>query len=165
MATRFLEVRTALRTATKSDLFTGDVNNMRSKQEVKENVILFYLDQKTKQITGPYYTHCCSDFLHLYTRHAFGLVGTVINMPNVITNEFVFDMVLREANADDVKEAAKFIKLHQVYYVFDEHNLTGPLFIDNSITILYLDNLIAKKQLFVPNERQHFKKKDLKKSA
>ena len=47
MATRFLEVRTALRTASKNDLFTGDVNDMHSKQAVKENVIVFYLDQNT----------------------------------------------------------------------------------------------------------------------
>lgn len=162
MATRFLEVRTALRSAYKSDLFTGDVNEMHSKQAVKENVVVFYLDQKTKQISGPHYTHSCTDFMQLYTRYAYNLVGTIGNMPNVVTNEFVFDMVLREATADDVKEAVKFIKLNQVYYIYNEQNLTGPLFIDNSVTLLYLDNLIAKKQLFVPNERQHFRKKELK---
>ena len=165
MATRFLEVRTALRTASKNDLFTGNVNDMHSKQAVKENVIVFYLDQNTKQISGPFYTHSCTDFLQLYTRYAYNLVGTIGSMPNVVSNEFVFDMVLREGNADDVKEAAKFIKLHQVYYIYDNANLTGPLFIDHSVTHLYLGNLIAKKQLFVPNERQHFRKKDLKKSA
>lgn len=165
MSSRYLEVRTALRTANKSDLFTGNVNDMHSKQAVKENVVVFYLHEKTKQISGPFYTHTYSDFLQLYTRYAFNLVGTIINMPTVVTNEFVFDMVLREAQADDVKEANKFLKLHQIYYVYDGHTLTGPLFIDHSVTLLYLDNLIAKKQLFVPNERQHFRKKELKKAS
>jgi hypothetical protein len=165
MSSRYLEVRTALRTANKSDLFTGNVNDMHSKQAVKENVVVFYLHEKTKQISGPHYTHTYSDFLQLYTRCAFNLVGTVVPMPEEVTNEFIFDMVLRQAKADDVKEVGKYLKIHQVYYIYDDHKLTGPLFIDHSVTLLYLDNLIAKKQLFVPNERQHFRKKELKKAS
>jgi hypothetical protein len=39
-----LEVRTAvIIRATKYDLFTGDVENMHSKQGIKENTTVFYL--------------------------------------------------------------------------------------------------------------------------
>jgi hypothetical protein len=77
----------------------------------------------------------------------------------------MFDLVLREASIDDVKDTPKHIKLNRIYYVYGTQVLTGPFYTDNSTTSLFLENLVAKKQLFVPNERQHFKIKDLKKTA
>jgi hypothetical protein len=162
---KLLEVRTALRRATKWDLFTGNVNDMQSKQGIKDNVCVFYLHQKTKQLSGPHTIYSYLDFRDVYERMAFGLVGIITPMPNEITNEFLFDLVLREASIDDVKDTLRHIKLNQIHFIYDNRVLTGPFYIDNSTTSLYLENLIARKQLFVPNERQHFKKKELKKTA
>jgi hypothetical protein len=38
---KLLEVRTALRRATKEDLFTGEIYNLQGKQGVKDNVTVF----------------------------------------------------------------------------------------------------------------------------
>ncbi|MBX9886659.1 MAG: hypothetical protein K2Y30_01840 [Flavobacteriaceae bacterium] len=162
---KLLEVRAALRTASKTDLFAGDVHNMRAKQWIKENTTVFYLDWETNQLSGPHIVTEDNNFNDLYNRMAYGKCGVITPRPNVITNEFMFDLVLREASIDDVKDTPKHIKLNRIYYVYDVHVLTRPFYTDNSTTSLFLENLVAKKQLFVPNERQHFKIKDLKKTA
>ena len=162
---KLLEVRTALRTATKYDLFIGDLENMNSKQAVKDSVTVFYLDQKTKAISGPRLIHIESQFVNLYHRMAYSLVGIITAIPNVVTNEFIFDLVLREASIDDLKYTPRHIKYNRIYYTYAEQKLTGPLYIDKSTTSLFLENLVAKKQVFVPNERQHFKNKSLGKTG
>lgn len=162
---KLLEVRTAIRRATKEDLFSGDVYNMLSKQGVKDNVTVFYLDQITKAIYGPRTIFDYSDFTDVYIRMAMGLCGVITPIPNVITNEFMFDLVLREASIDDLKDTPRHIKMNRLYYVYADQKLLGPFYIDNSTTSLYLENLVAKKQIFVPNERQHFRIKQLKKTA
>lgn len=162
---KLLEVRTALRTATKQDLFSGDVHNMRAKQWVKENTTVFYLDWKTNVISGPYIITEENNFNDLYNRMAYGKCGVITPMPNVLTNEFLFDLVLREASIDDLKDTPLHIKINRIYYVYAAQKLTGPFFTDKSTTSLFLENLVAKKQIFVPNERQHFKKKEYKKTA
>jgi hypothetical protein len=162
---KLLEVRTAIRRATKEDLFTGDVYNMLSKQGVKDNVTVFYLDQITKAIYGPRTIFDYSDFTDLYIRMQLGLVGIITPMPNVVTNEFLFDLVLREASIDDLKDTPRHIKMNRLYYTYADQKLLGPFYIDNSTTSLYLENLVAKNQIFVPNERQHFRKKEYKKTA
>jgi hypothetical protein len=48
---KLLEVLAVIR-ATKYDLFTGDVENMHSKQGIKENTTVFYLDWETNAISG-----------------------------------------------------------------------------------------------------------------
>jgi hypothetical protein len=162
---KLLEVRTAIRRATKEDLFTGNLYNMLSKQGVKDNVTVFYLDQKTKEIYGPRTIFDYSDFTDLYIRMQMGLVGVIIPLPNVVTNEFLFELVLREASIDDLKDTPRHIKMNRMYYTYAEQKLLGPFYIDNSTTSLFLENLVAKKQIFVPNERQHFKKKEYQKTA
>lgn len=162
---KLLEVRTAIRRATKKDLFTGDVHTMHTKQGVKDNVTVFYLDQNTKALFGPRTIFEYSDFTDLYIRMQLGLVGIITQMPNVVTNEFLFDLVLREASIDDLKDTPRHLKMNRLYYTYAEQKLLGPFYIDNSTTSLYLENLIAKKQIFVPHERQHFKKKEFKKTA
>ena len=162
---KLLEVSTALRTATKYDLFTGDLENMRAKQAIKDCVTVFYLDQITKKISGPFMIYTESDFVNLYHRMAYSLVGIIIDIPNVVTTEFVFDLVLREASIEDVKYSSRHIKYNRIYYTYAGQKLIGPLHIDKSTTSLYLENLVAKNQLFVPNERQHFKNKSLRKTG
>lgn len=162
---KYIEVRTALRTASKTDLFGGDVHNMRAKQWVKENVTVFYLDWETNQLSGPHLLREENDFFQLYQRMTFSKVGVIIPMPNVVSNEFLFDMVLREASIDDLKDTPRHIKLNRIYYVYAAQKLTGPFYTDKSTTSLFLENLVAKKQIFVPNERQHFKLKEYQKTA
>jgi hypothetical protein len=154
---KLLEVKAALRTASKTDLFAGDVNNMRAKQWIKENTTVFYLDWETNMLSGPFIVTESNDFFELYQRMIFGKCGVITPLPNVITNEFLFDMVLREASIDDLKDTPKHIKMNRIYYVYDGKTNTGPFYTDNSTTSLFLENLVAKKQIFVPNERQHFK--------
>lgn len=161
----YLEVRTALRTATKEDLFTGDLYNLQGKQGVKDNTTVFYLDFKTNEISGPRTVYEYSDFRELYTRMIYNKVGVITDIPNVISGEFLFDMVLREASIDDMKDTPRHIKKNRVYYTYSQKALLGPFYVDNSTTSLYLENLIAKKQLFVPNERQHFKIRALHKAS
>lgn len=156
---KLLEVRTALIRATKYDLFTGNLEDMHAKQAVKENTTVFYLDWKTNAITGPKITGDYTNFNDLYNRMAYGKCGVIIPMPNVITNEFLFELVLRKASIEDMKDTPRHIKLHRIYYVYADHKLAGPFYTNNSTTSLHIGNMLAKKQLFVPNERQHFKKK------
>lgn len=160
-----LEVRTAIRRASKSDLFTGDVNNMNAQQEVRDNLTVFYLDYFTNKISGPHLLYSYSCFLEVYRRMAYGKCGIITPIPNVVTNEIFFDLVLREASIDDVKDTPIHIKKNRIYYTYADKKLSGPFYIDNSITSLYLENLIAKKQIFVPNERQHFKIRELQKAS
>lgn len=160
-----LEVPTAIRRATKYDLFTGDVDDLESKQNVKDNVTVFNLDYVTNAISGPHIIYSISIFLDVYRRMAYGKCGIIVPMPADLTNIFIFEMVLREATIDDVKDTPRHIKLNRVYYTYIEKKLVGPLFIDNSITSLYLEELIAKNQIFVPNERQHFKNRSLQKAS
>lgn len=160
-----LEVRAALRRATKYDLFTGNVDDMRAKQGVKDNVTVFYLHEKTKQLYGPRTIFQETDFLDVYSMMALGLIGIITEMPKEVTNEFVFDLVLREASLEDMKDTPRHIKRNRLYYTYSEQKLLGPFYTDNSTTSLLLENLVAKKQIFVPNERQHFKKKEYKKAG
>ena len=162
---KLLEVRTALIRATKYDLFTGNLEEMHARQAVKENTTVFYLDWKTNAITGPKIIGDYTNFNDLYNRMAFGKCGVIVPIPTVITNEFLFELVLREASIDDMRDTPRHIKLHRIYYVYDDQKLAGPFYTDNSTMSLYLENLLAKNQLFVPNERQHFKKKEYKKTA
>lgn len=161
----FLEVRTALRTATKHDLFTGNVNEMHAVHGIRENVTVFYLHEKTKAISGAFRLHDGTNFLTLFTRMTWNLVGVITPVPNVVTNDFIFDLVLREASLEDLKYNSKHIRLDVLYYTYADHKLTGPFYTDNSTTALYIENLVIKKQIFIPNERQHFRKKENKKAA
>jgi hypothetical protein len=162
---KLLEVSTAIRTATKHDLFTGDVENMKAKQAIKDCVTVFYLDQKTKAISGPSMIYTESQFTNLYHRMAYGLVGVITDLPTVITNEFVFDLVLREASIDDLRYTPRHLKHNRIYYTYADNTLTGPLHIDNSTTSLYLENLVSRNHIWIPNERQHFKNKSLRKTG
>jgi hypothetical protein len=160
-----LEFRTALRRATKEDLFTGNVNDLRSKQGLKDNITVFYLHPKTKLLYGPKTIFSESDFLEVYAKMAYGLIGIITPIPNVLTNEFLFDMVLREALIEDLKYTARNIKLNCLYYTYANQILLGPFYTDNSTTSEKLEDLVSKKQIFIPNERQHFKIKLAKKAA
>lgn len=162
---KLLEVRTALIRATKYDLFTGDLENMRAKQFVKENTTVFYLDWKTNQISGPRIIGDHTNFNDLYERMVFGKCGVIVPMPTVVTNEFLFELVLREASIDDLKDTSRHIKMHRIYYVYADQKLVGPFYTDKGTTSLYIENMVAKKQIFVPYERQHFKKKEYQKTA
>lgn len=155
-----LEVRTVMRRACKYDLFVGELDYLKGKQAVKENTTIFYRCSKTGTFTGPKMIH--NNFVELYCKMQFGEIGVIAPVPNVVTNEILFDLVLREATLDDLKDTPRHIKLHRIYYTYDSHILLGPFYTDNSTTSLYLENLVAKNQIFVPNERQHFKKKEMK---
>jgi hypothetical protein len=159
---KFIEVRTALRRATKEDLFTGAIYDLKGKQGVKDNNTLFYRDLKTGQFQGPHTIFSHNNFVNIYRQMSYGMIGVIIPMPTVVTNEFLFDLVLREASIDDLKDTPRHIKLNRIYYTYDSQILLGPFYTDNSTTSLYLENLVAKNQIFVPNERQHFKKKEMK---
>jgi hypothetical protein len=161
---KLLEVRTAVIRATKHDLFIGDVENMHAKQSIKENTTVFYLDWETNIISGPRILQEYTDFQEVYERMAYGKCGVIVPIPTVVTNEFLFDLVLREALTDDLKDTPRHIRLHRMYYIYADQKLLGPFYTDKSTTILYLDNLLAKKQVFVPNERQHFTIKQVKKT-
>ena len=157
---KLLEVRTVMQRATKYDLFTGDLNNLKGKQAVKENTTIFYRDPKTGTFTGPFMIP--PHFVELYCKMQFGEIGVIAPVPTVVTNEILFDLVLREASIDDLKDTPRHIKLNRIFYTYDGHILLGPFYTDNSTTSLYLENLVAKNQIFVPNERQHFKKREMK---
>lgn len=157
-----LEVRTAIRRATKEDLFLGDIYDLKGKQRVKENTTIFYRDPKTGNFTGPGTIYSSSYFPEIYSQMLHGMLGVIVPMPNVVTYEFLFDLVLREASIDDLKDTPRHIKLNRVFYTYAERILLGPFYTDNSTTSLYLENLVARNQIFVPNERQHFKKREMK---
>jgi hypothetical protein len=62
--------------ATKYDLFTGDVENMHSKQGIKENnSILFRWE--TNAISGPRILAEYTDFKEVYERMVYGKCGVV----------------------------------------------------------------------------------------
>lgn len=159
---KLLEVRTAIRRATKEDLFLGDIYDLKGKQRIKENATVFYRDSKTGQFQGPHSLSSSNYFPEVYAQMTYGMIGVIVPMPTVVTHEFLFDLVLREASIDDLKDAPRHIKLHRIHYIYADQKLLGPFYTDNSTTSLYLENLVAKNQIFVPNERQHFKKKELK---
>lgn len=160
---KLLEVRSVMSRATKYDLFTGELNDLKGKQAVKENTTIFFRDPKTGTFTGPAMIY--NNFVELYCKMQFGEIGVIAPVPTVVTNEILFDLVLREASIDDLKDSPRHIKLNRIFYTYDSHILLGPFYTDNSTTSLYLENLVAKNQIFVPNERQHFKKRELKKVA
>lgn len=160
-----LEVPSAIRRATKYDLFTGDVDDLTAQQGLKDNNTVFHLDYVTNQISGPHMIFNYENFFDVYRRMIYGKTGIIIPIPNDLTNIFVFDLVLREASIDDVKDTPRHLKYNRIYYTYIDRQVIGPLYIDNSTTSLYLENLIAKKQLFIPNERQHFKKREIKKAS
>ena len=157
---KLLEVRSAMRRATKYDLFTGDLKNLKAKQGVKDNVTVFYRYEKGGNITGPCTLYSYKDFVELYHMMLFGMIGVITPIPNIISNEIIFDLVLREATIEDLKDTPRHIKLNRMYYTYAEQHLLGPFYINNSTTSLFLENLVAKKQVFVPNEKQHFLKKE-----
>lgn len=154
---KLLEVRSVMQRATKYDLFIGDLNNPKGKQAIKENTTFFYRNPKTGMFTGPIMIY--DDFVELYCKMEFGEIGIIAPVPKVVTNEVVFDLVLREACIDDIRYTPRQIKVNRIFYSYDGHVLQGPFYTDNSTTSAYLENLVEKRQIFVPNERQHFKKK------
>ncbi|WP_157509950.1 hypothetical protein [Flavobacterium denitrificans] len=160
-----LEARTALRRATKYDLFTGDLENMNAVQKVKDCTHVFILDQYTKEFMCSRYFYEESDFVDIYHQMAFGLIGIITPFPNVITNEYIFDLVLREASLDDLRYTPRHLRYNQIFYTYASQKLIGPFYIDRSTTTEYLENLVEKKQIFIPHERQHFKDKSLKKTG
>jgi hypothetical protein len=162
---KLLEVRTAVIRATKYDLFTGDVEDMQARQSIKENTTVFYLDWETNAISGPRILAEYTDFKELYERMAYGKCGVIVPIPNVVTNEFLFELVLREASIDDLKDTPRHIKINRMYYTYADQVLLGPFYTCNGTTSETLEKLLLKKQIFVPNERQHFKIKQLKKTA
>ena len=162
---KLLEVRTALKRATKEDLFTGAIYDLKGKQAVKDNTTVFYRDLKTGQFQGPHTLFTNSYFPEIYAQMSYGMIGVIVPVPTVVTNEILFDLVLREASIDDLKYTPRHIKLNRIFYTYDSHILLGPFYTDNSTRSLYLENLVAKNQIFVPNERQHFKKRENKKAA
>lgn len=159
---KLLEVRTAIRRATKEDLFTGDIYNPAGKQGVKDNTTVFFRSPETGKFSGPTMIYSYSWFTELFIQMTHGMIGVITPMPNVVTNEYLFDLVLREASIDDLKDTPRHIKLNRIFYTYADQKLLGPFYTDNSTTSLYLENLVAKNQIFVPNERQHFRKKELK---
>lgn len=159
---KLLEVRTAIRRATKEDLFTGDLHDLKGKQGVKDNTTVFYRSPATGQFTGPGMIYSSSYFPEIYSQIIYGMLGVITPTPNIVTNEFLFELVLREASIADLKDTPRHIKLNRIFYTYDSHVLLGPFYTDNGTTSLYLENLVAKNQIFVPNERQHFKKREMK---
>lgn len=157
---KLLEVRSVMSRATKYDLFTGELNDMKGRQAVKENTTIFYRDPETGTFTGPKMIH--HNFVELYAQMSYGMIGVIAPVPTVVTNEILFDLVLREASIDDLKDTPRHIKLNRIFYTYDSQVLLGPFYTDNGTTSLYLENLVAKNQIFVPNERQHFKKREMK---
>lgn len=161
---KLLEVRSVMSRATKYDLFTGEINDLKGKQWVKENTTVFYRDPGTGNFTGPSLLSS-GHFVELYCQMQFGQIGVISPVPSVVTNEILFDLVLREASLDDVKYTPRQIKLNRIYYIYDAHTLSGPFYTSNATTHEYLNHLIDKEQLFVPNERQHFKVREQKRAA
>lgn len=159
---KLLEVRAAIRRATKEDLLLGDIYDINGKQRIKENTTVFYRDTRTGQFQGPHSLSSSSYFPEVYSQMTHGMLGVIVPIPTIVTHEFLFELVLREASIEDLKDAPRHIKLHRIYYTYCERLLLGPFFTDNSTTSLYLENLVAKNQIFVPNERQHFKKREMK---
>jgi hypothetical protein len=159
---KLLEVRTALRRATKEDLFNGSLYDLKGKQGIKDNTTVFYRDTKTGKLQGPHTLFSYNYFPEIYAQMSHGMIGVIVPMPSVVTNEILFDLVLREALIEDLKDTPRHIKTNRIYYTYDSHVLLGPFYTDNSTTSLFLENLVARKQIFIPYERQHFKKKELK---
>jgi hypothetical protein len=157
---KLLEVRAAIRRATKEDLFTGDLDDMNAKQAIKDNTTVFYLHPETNQLHGPIQIYVYSDFLDVYRKMSYGKCGIIIPMPEEPTNEFIFNLVMREASIEDLMDTPIHLKLNRMYYTYSDKMLTGPLYIDHSITREYLEKRIAQKEIFIPNERQHFKKRE-----
>jgi hypothetical protein len=162
---KLLEASAAIKRATKEDLFTGAIYDLKEKQSIKENTTFFYRDIKTGQFQGPHILFSNNYFPEIYAQMTHGMIGVIVPMPNVVTNEILFDLVLREASIDDMKDAPRHIKLNRIYYTYDSQILIGPLYTDNSTTSLYIENLLTQKKLFVPNERQHYRKKTFKNTS
>ncbi len=153
----YLEVRTALRTATKVDLFDGDLFELEGKQWVKENTTVFYLDWQTNALSGPIMLWDESNFVDLYHRMAFGKCGVIVPFKPDEKQDFIFDLVLRVATVEDLKDTPRFIKMNRIYYIYSEKRITGPFFTDNSLTVTMLEEYLTQQKIFVPNERQHFR--------
>lgn len=160
-----LEVRTAIRRATKEDLFTGDIYNIKGKQGVKDNITVLYYCKKTGKFTALGMIYTSSYFPEIYSQMLHGMLGVIVPIPNVLSHEILIDLVLREASIEDLKDAPQHIRLNRIYYTYANRILLGPFYTDNSTASLYLENLVARNQIFVPNERQHFLKKEGKKAA
>ncbi len=154
-----------LKRASKEDLFTGDLYNMKAHQGIKDNTTIFYRLKKNSDIIGPKKIYSYSDFEEIYSRYLHGLIAVIAPLPNQVTNEFIFDLVLRQATIDDLKDTSIHTKLNQIYYVYTHQQVVGPFYINNATTSLFLENLVAKEEIFIPNERQHFKQKEYQKAG
>lgn len=150
---KLLEVPAALQKATLNDLFVGE--------SIKNNTTIFYRSLVTGALEGPY-TVYENSIDELYHQMNYGMIGVIKPLTNNLKNTFIFDLVLCEATAADLRDALNQLKQNQLYYTYINQNLQGPFYIDNSATNLYVDNLLSKKQVFVINKRQHFKKKAVK---
>jgi hypothetical protein len=161
---KLIEVRATIRRACKNDLFSGDVFNLKAKQGIKDNVTVFYRHPQTKQIEGPIVLKQTDVFHSVYTAYVFGSIG-VINVKPDFDKDFVFDLVLREANMSDFLDHLEIVKTNITYYTYHSQILQGPFYTDRSTNDIYLSNMMLKNCIYVVNERQHFIKKEFKKSA
>lgn len=162
---KYLEITAALRRATKEDVLVGDINDIKGVQELKDCTTVFYLNKKTKQIHGPSFIYRESDFTDIFSKVLLGMIGVIAPIPNVITNEYIFDLVLREASIDDLVYRDDILRKNRMYYIYSNKMISGPYYVNNENHREKFEELISKQSIFVPHERQHFKKKELKKAA
>lgn len=154
---KLLEVPAALQKATLNDLFVGET--------IKNNTTIFYRSLVTGELEGPYTIYENGNFDEIYHQMNYGMIGVIKPITNDLKNTFIFDLVLCEATAANLRDALNQLKQNQLYYTYINQNLQGPFYIDNSSTSLYVDNLLSKKQVFVINKRQHFKNKEHKEAV
>lgn len=163
---KILEVPVALRRADKYDLFIGDLDNLHGQQAVKKNTTMFYRNTETNAIEGPKISKTDDDFTALYYKMLIGKIGVITPMPERIKNEVVFDLVLREANSEDIWELNHTPLLYRMYYIYgNDQKLIGPHYISNQTNMIILQRQLESKEVFVPHEKQHFEHKEYKKIA
>lgn len=163
---KLLEVPAAIRRATKYDLFEGDLDNLRGQQFIKQNTTVFYRNFENNGIEGPDIIEEHRSFSKLYHMMLIGKVGVITPIPEKIKNEYLFNLILREAQVEDLLFLSHALKHNRMYYTYKKDKvLLGPFYISNTTKIVELEDMISHGEVFIPNEKQHFEFIEYKKIA
>ncbi len=154
----------ALRPATREDLFGGEIYNVQGVQFIKDNTTVFYKNCEGI-LGGPFMLDHNAYFPEVFRNLVYGLIKILTSVPSEIKDEILFDLVLRTAEKDDFFDSRGDVKMNRVFYKYVDKKTIGPNYTDNSSVSENLKQMLDNNQLYVPHERQHFKSKAFKKSA
>lgn len=154
-----IEVHSKLKRASKQEIFGGDLNKPGASQHIKSNALVFYRSKQTEQIEGPYYLNSSQCFIDLFYKQATGMIGTLGFDNQHAPNELSFSLVLRQAKLIDIVYCNDLLKYGKMYFIYIKNQINGPHYISNEFTLQHMQQLINKAQVYVVNEKQHFKNK------